>query len=85
MQDRTTRLEIAVFGWTGSDGLMADRTKQGDDLAAIKATLAQVRTLARLARWFILAAAGTLTAAGSDHIAAWLATLIKTTAAIVKP
>jgi hypothetical protein len=83
MEHRVTRLETAVFGWTGSNGLMGDRQKDRARLDAIESSILQVRTVIQAIRWFILSAAALLTVAGSQTIAGWIATLIQSAAAIV--
>jgi hypothetical protein len=84
MEHRVTRLETAVFGWTGANGLMGDRAKDRARLDAIEASILQVRTVVRAARWVILSAAALLTVIGSDAIAGWLAALIKAAGLVLK-
>ena len=84
MEHRVTRLETAVFGWTGSNGLMGDRQKTSARLDAIEASILQVRTVIRAARWAILSAAALLTVGGSDTIAGWITALVKAAAGVIK-
>lgn len=83
-QDRMTRIEVAVFGWTGDNGLMGDRAKHSARISAIEDSLTHVRILARAARWLILAGAALSTLAGSEQIAAWLAVLLRAAASAIK-
>lgn len=84
MEHRVTRLETAVFGWTGENGLMGDRAKDRARLDAIEASILQVRTVIRAARWLILSAVALLTVTGSDSISGWIATLLKAAGAVLK-
>lgn len=84
MEHRLVRLETAVFGWTGGNGLMGDRQKDRARLDAIEASILQARTLVRAARWLCLGLVTLGTLAGSDQIATWLATGIRAIGAALK-
>ncbi len=83
-EQRLTRLEIAMFGWTGSNGVIGTQKEHSADLASIKQVLSIAVWLVKAARWLILALSALIALAGSDHAAAVLVAIIKGLGAIIK-
>lgn len=84
MQDRMTRVEMALFGWDGQSGLMGATSSDRKRLDAIEDSLKQVRVVVKAARWVILAGASAGSVLTSDHIASGLATGLQALAAAIK-
>lgn len=84
MQDRLTRVEMALFGWDGQSGLMGSTAADKKRLDAIEQSLTQVRTIVKAARWAILAASGAVPIVASDYLASGLATGLRALAAVIK-
>lgn len=75
--DRITRLEIAVFGWTGNNGLRGQVADNSRRLASLEALLAQALTVARTGRWIALGLGGGLAFLGAERVGAALAWTIR--------
>jgi hypothetical protein len=76
-ESRLTRLEAAVFGWTGSNGLIGDAKSHAARIREVEDTISTARHTLHLLKWASVLAGGALGVMSSEQIAAVVAAILK--------
>ena len=76
-ESRLTRLEGAVFGWTGTNGLIGETKSHATRIREIEDTISTAKTAVTFVRWGMLCLGILIPLLNVEQIAAIMAAILK--------